>query len=101
MVVFMPLFFEIARERQVRIIFEIWNNILLYQCVLICVPDNVYFGFFSFSFLVLILFQLLETERSLVKDMRSQGFSDRQLQELGFSSTAIHEPSVASLNTKK
>lgn len=54
MVIFMPLLFEIGRERQ-----------------------------------------QLETERSVIKDMRSQGFGDRQLQELGFSSAAIHEPSVA------
>jgi len=56
MVVFMPLVFEIARERQ-----------------------------------------SLETERSVIKDLRSQGFGDRQMQEMGFSSAAVHEPSVASL----
>ncbi|CAB9500173.1 expressed unknown protein [Seminavis robusta] len=56
MVTFMPLLFEISRERQ-----------------------------------------QLETERSLVKDLRSQGFGDRQLQEMGFTTASIHEPSVASL----
>jgi hypothetical protein len=57
----------------------------------------------AMAFLTFLLFrnqtnqQQLETERSLVKDLRSQGFGDRQLQEMGFTATAIHEPSVASL----
>lgn len=40
---------------------------------------------------------MLETEKSVVKDFRSQGFGDRQLQEMGFGQAAIHPPSVAAL----
>ena len=40
---------------------------------------------------------MLETEKSVVKDFRSQGFGDRQLQEMGFSETAIHPPSAAKM----
>uniref|UniRef100_A0A6T7HAY7 Uncharacterized protein n=1 Tax=Attheya septentrionalis TaxID=420275 RepID=A0A6T7HAY7_9STRA len=39
--------------------------------------------------------QGLEVERSQVKDLRSQGYADRQLQEMGFSDSALHSPSVA------
>jgi len=38
---------------------------------------------------------MLETERAQIKDLKSKGYSDRQLQELGFSESAIHTPSVA------
>jgi len=55
MVVLMPLFFEIARERQ-----------------------------------------MLETERSIVKDLRSQGYHDNQLTDMGITRSAIFSPSVAS-----
>jgi hypothetical protein len=40
---------------------------------------------------------MLETDRAEVKDLKSRGFSDRQLQEMGFSENALHAPSVASL----
>jgi len=42
---------------------------------------------------------MLETERAQVKDFKSKGYSDRQLQEMGFSDAAIHTPSVASMKT--
>ncbi|EEC43322.1 predicted protein [Phaeodactylum tricornutum CCAP 1055/1] len=44
--------------------------------------------------------QMLESERAQVKDYKGRGYSDRQLQELGFSEAALHTPSVASLNKK-
>lgn len=47
-----------------------------------------------FSFLFL---QMLEVERSQIKDLKGRGYSDRQLQEMGFCENAIHTPSVASL----
>ena len=39
--------------------------------------------------------QSLEVERSQVKDLRAQGFSNRQLQEMGFCEAAINVPAVA------
>eukprot|EP00549_Striatella_unipunctata_P003246 CAMPEP_0118688840 /NCGR_PEP_ID=MMETSP0800-20121206/9143_1 /TAXON_ID=210618 ORGANISM="Striatella unipunctata, Strain CCMP2910" /NCGR_SAMPLE_ID=MMETSP0800 /ASSEMBLY_ACC=CAM_ASM_000638 /LENGTH=103 /DNA_ID=CAMNT_0006586143 /DNA_START=106 /DNA_END=417 /DNA_ORIENTATION=+ len=39
--------------------------------------------------------QMIESERSQVSDLKTKGFSDRQLQEMGFSKIAIHSPSVA------
>merc|ERR1711982_20041 len=39
--------------------------------------------------------QSLENEKLQVKDFRSQGYSDRQLSDLGFSEVAIRGPSVA------
>jgi hypothetical protein len=41
---------------------------------------------------------MIETEKSQIKDYKSRGYSDRQLQEMGFSDAAMHTPSVASLN---
>lgn len=38
---------------------------------------------------------MLDTERSLVKDLKSRGYSDRQLTEMGFCDNAMHTPSVA------
>jgi hypothetical protein len=37
---------------------------------------------------------MIESERASVKDLRNRGYSDRQLQELGFAEIAIHSPSV-------
>mmetsp|Transcript_26233 Transcript_26233/g.75759 ORF Transcript_26233/g.75759 Transcript_26233/m.75759 type:complete len:111 (-) Transcript_26233:327-659(-) len=40
--------------------------------------------------------QMIETEKQQVKDFRSQGYSDRQLQEIGFCEASIRRaPSVA------
>jgi hypothetical protein len=39
--------------------------------------------------------QMLETDRITVKEYRNRGYSDRQLQEMGFSEASIHSPSVA------
>ena len=40
--------------------------------------------------------KMIETEKQQVKDFRSQGYSDRQLQEIGFCEAAIRRaPSVA------
>mmetsp|Transcript_12219 Transcript_12219/g.17610 ORF Transcript_12219/g.17610 Transcript_12219/m.17610 type:complete len:112 (+) Transcript_12219:87-422(+) len=41
--------------------------------------------------------QSLEVERSQVKDLRSQGYTDRHLQEMGFCEASIRPPSVAML----
>jgi len=38
---------------------------------------------------------MIENERVHVKDLRNKGFSDRQLQEMGFSEISIHNPSVS------
>lgn len=38
---------------------------------------------------------MLETDRVVVKEYRGRGYSDRQLQDMGFSGNAIHSPSVA------
>lgn len=37
----------------------------------------------------------IENERSRVKDLRSQGFSDRQLEGMGFSKAALYTAAVA------
>ena len=42
--------------------------------------------------------QTLEAEKSQAKDLRSQGFSDRQLEQMGFMTSAIRPPSVAMNN---
>lgn len=38
---------------------------------------------------------MLQNEKIQVKDLRNQGMSDRQLQEMGFMEAAIHAPAVA------
>mmetsp|Transcript_26624 Transcript_26624/g.37501 ORF Transcript_26624/g.37501 Transcript_26624/m.37501 type:complete len:112 (-) Transcript_26624:322-657(-) len=38
---------------------------------------------------------MIESERSQAKEMRNKGYTDRQLQEMGFSQAAIYSPSVA------
>uniref|UniRef100_A0A7S4A9Y4 Uncharacterized protein n=1 Tax=Pseudo-nitzschia australis TaxID=44445 RepID=A0A7S4A9Y4_9STRA len=38
------------------------------------------------------------SERLQVTELRNQGHSDRQLQEMGFLEVAIHSPSVAAMN---
>eukprot|EP00980_Cylindrotheca_fusiformis_P008884 scaffold1900_cov123-Cylindrotheca_fusiformis.AAC.10 len=40
---------------------------------------------------------MVENERTLVKELRNQGHSDRQLQEMGFLEVSLHTPAVASL----
>lgn len=40
---------------------------------------------------------MVDTERTLVKELRNQGHSDRQLQELGFLEVSLHTPAVASM----
>lgn len=47
----------------------------------------------------IIFYQMLENDRSLVKDLKSRGYSERQLSEMGFSASAIHNPSVASMKS--
>mmetsp|Transcript_18045 Transcript_18045/g.52256 ORF Transcript_18045/g.52256 Transcript_18045/m.52256 type:complete len:111 (-) Transcript_18045:403-735(-) len=40
--------------------------------------------------------QMIEVEKSQVKDLRSQGYADRQFQEMGFCEAAVRRaPSVA------
>jgi hypothetical protein len=84
MVVLMPLMLEIGREAQVR-----RNSHRLKKET----RHNMYS--FSCLFIIVCVFQMLEVERSQVKDLRSQGYADRQLQEMGFSDSALHSPSVA------
>jgi hypothetical protein len=38
---------------------------------------------------------MLENERMQVKELKSRGFSDRQLQEMGYCESALHTPSLA------
>lgn len=45
---------------------------------------------FSFSRFL----QLLEMERLEANDLKSKGYVDRQLKELGFSDMVLHAPSV-------
>mmetsp|Transcript_10010 Transcript_10010/g.13223 ORF Transcript_10010/g.13223 Transcript_10010/m.13223 type:complete len:114 (+) Transcript_10010:106-447(+) len=41
--------------------------------------------------------EMLETEKLQANDMKSKGYSDRQLKDMGFSDLVLHTPSVASL----
>jgi hypothetical protein len=41
--------------------------------------------------------QSVATERLQVTELRNQGHSDRQLQEMGFLEVSLHSPAVASL----
>uniref|UniRef100_A0A7S3LEZ8 Mitochondrial import receptor subunit TOM22 homolog n=1 Tax=Amphora coffeiformis TaxID=265554 RepID=A0A7S3LEZ8_9STRA len=41
--------------------------------------------------------QLIETERLEANDLRSKGYADRQLKEMGFSDTVLHAPSVSTM----
>lgn len=43
--------------------------------------------------------QLLEMERLEANDLRSKGYVDRQLKELGFSDMVLHAPSVATMTS--
>ena len=64
----------------------------------LCVPTHTLHTYTPSSlFFVVLWCQMLETERAQVKDLKGKGYSDRQLQELGFSDNALHAPSVASL----
>lgn len=40
------------------------------------------------------------SERLQVTELRNQGHSDRQLQEMGFLEVSLHSPSVAGINKK-
>jgi hypothetical protein len=42
---------------------------------------------------------MLENERVQVKDFKGRGFSNMQLQEMGFGESAIHPPSVAGMKS--
>ena len=41
--------------------------------------------------------QSVATERLQVTELRNQGHSDRQLQEMGFLEVSLHSPAVASM----
>jgi hypothetical protein len=43
---------------------------------------------------------MIAGERIQVAELRNQGHSDRQLQEMGFIDAALHSPSVAGLKAK-
>lgn len=38
---------------------------------------------------------MIDQERTVVKELRNQGHSDRQLQEMGFLEISLHTPAVA------
>ena len=40
---------------------------------------------------------MIKSERQQVAELRNQGHSDRQLQEMGFLEVSLHTPSVASM----
>eukprot|EP00542_Grammatophora_oceanica_P019014 CAMPEP_0194048808 /NCGR_PEP_ID=MMETSP0009_2-20130614/28608_1 /TAXON_ID=210454 /ORGANISM="Grammatophora oceanica, Strain CCMP 410" /LENGTH=111 /DNA_ID=CAMNT_0038694797 /DNA_START=104 /DNA_END=439 /DNA_ORIENTATION=+ len=42
--------------------------------------------------------QSLESDKIQVKQLRSQGFSDRQLFDMGFTESAVHKPSISLVN---
>eukprot|EP00522_Entomoneis_paludosa_P018314 CAMPEP_0172453198 /NCGR_PEP_ID=MMETSP1065-20121228/10633_1 /TAXON_ID=265537 /ORGANISM="Amphiprora paludosa, Strain CCMP125" /LENGTH=115 /DNA_ID=CAMNT_0013205373 /DNA_START=12 /DNA_END=359 /DNA_ORIENTATION=- len=44
--------------------------------------------------------EMLEMEKLQVNDLKTKGYSDRQLREMGFSELVVHAPSVASLGGK-
>jgi hypothetical protein len=38
---------------------------------------------------------MLENERIQVKELKNRGYSERQLQEMGYSESAMHSPPLA------
>lgn len=44
---------------------------------------------------------MIASERTQVTELRNQGHSDRQLQEMGFLEASLHSPAVASLHKAK
>ena len=43
---------------------------------------------------------MISSERLQVAELRNQGHSDRQLQEMGFNEVSLHSPPVASMAKK-
>ena len=43
-------------------------------------------------------YQMLENERMQVKELKNRGYSPRQLQEMGYSESALHTPALALAN---
>jgi hypothetical protein len=117
MIVLMPLLFEIAREGQVRSTIDrsqctnrampfamsrtaacLTVLVFVLTGLIILIPLSFRFvGSSCRSYSYLSSLQMLETERAQIKDLKGKGYSDRQLQEMGFSENALHSPSVASL----
>mmetsp|Transcript_18044 Transcript_18044/g.52255 ORF Transcript_18044/g.52255 Transcript_18044/m.52255 type:complete len:146 (-) Transcript_18044:403-840(-) len=86
----MPLIFEISREAQVRKM-NLQSVSLLTVCQSLCS-----FLLFCEPSSSLLDIQMIEVEKSQVKDLRSQGYADRQFQEMGFCEAAVRRaPSVA------
>jgi len=79
-VTLLPLIYEISRETQVSRL-----NVSFYLHI-------IYALILSF-----MLFKMLEVERAQVKDLKEQGYTDRQLQELGFCEASYRQPSVAAM----
>ena len=99
MIVLMPLMFESSREVQVRI--YCWSFYSLFDHRN-SKQREITWQYFAITHALILLVsslhvQMLESERMQVKDLKNRGFSDRQLQELGYSEGALHTPSVALL----
>jgi hypothetical protein len=45
----------------------------------------------------IFVLQIVASERLQITELRNQGHSDRQLQEMGFLEISLHSPSVASM----
>ena len=103
MIVLMPLMFESSREVQVRIHCWSYYSLVDHRNSKHREISWQYFAIthaLSHTLLILLVslhVQMLESERMQVKDLKNRGFSDRQLQELGYSEGALHTPSVALL----
>lgn len=117
LVTLMPLIFEIAREGQVCIwiillsylnwkacwrlphcesvnaLLMNWHLSLLEHCIFSDCCGKSYFNFFCDK---LLKWKMIENEKSIASDLRSQGYSDKQLASMGFSEAAANRaPSVA------
>ena len=64
------------------------------------VCDFIRFSLLPRFLITLVRRQLLETERLEANDLRSKGYADRQLKELGFSDMVLHSPSVSTMTSK-
>ena len=84
MIVLMPLIFESTREVQVCSQFQHLSP--LSTNTLPCTIESN--GTFE-------IYQMLENERMQVKELKNRGYSPRQLQEMGYSESALHTPALA------
>ena len=88
--VLMPLIFEIMREGQVRALVTLIRMYLAWRLLthplLLCEPSFYHMWSTSADSIAI---KMIEADKLQVKELRSQGYSDGQLQEMGFPKIAL------------